>query len=70
MGKLTAKAVEKAVPRNKEYKLHDGDGLFLRVRPSGAQGWLFSYKFELHWLRNQISFRINSRLIESMIFLV
>lgn len=44
MGKLTAKAVEKAAPRNKEYKLHDGDGLFLRVRPSGAQSWLFSYR--------------------------
>lgn len=44
MGKLTAKAVEKAAPRDKEYKLHDGDGLFLRVRPSGAKSWLFSYR--------------------------
>ncbi len=44
MGKVTAKAVEKASPRDKEYKLHDGDGLFLRVRPSGAQSWLFSYR--------------------------
>lgn len=43
MGKLTAKAVEKAAPRDKEYKLHDGDGLFLRVRPTGAKSWLFSY---------------------------
>ena len=44
MGKLTAKAVEKAVSGDKEYKLHDGDGLFLRVRPSGATSWLFSYR--------------------------
>lgn len=44
MGKLTAKAVENALPRDKEYKLHDGDGLFLRVRPSGAKSWLFSYR--------------------------
>lgn len=44
MGKLTAKAVEKAAPGDKEYKLHDGDGLFLRVRPSGAKSWLFSYR--------------------------
>lgn len=44
MGKLTAKAVEKALPRDKEYKLHDGDGLFLRVRPSGAKSWLFSFR--------------------------
>lgn len=43
MGKLTAKAVEKASPRDKEYKLHDGEGLFLRVRSSGAKSWLFSY---------------------------
>ena len=43
MGKLTAKAVEQAAPRDKEYKIHDGDGLFLRVRPSGAKSWLFSY---------------------------
>lgn len=44
MGKLNAKAVEKAAPGDKEYKLHDGDGLFLRVRPSGAKSWLFSYR--------------------------
>lgn len=43
MSKLTAKAVEKAAPKDKEYKLHDGGGLFLRVRPSGAKSWLFSF---------------------------
>lgn len=43
MSKLTAKAVEKASPKDKEYKLHDGGGLFLRVRTSGAKSWLFSF---------------------------
>src|SRR3990167_5652436 len=43
MTKLTAKKVENTLPRKKEYKLHDGDGLFLRVRPSGAKSWLFSF---------------------------
>jgi hypothetical protein len=43
MSKLTAKKVENALPRKKEYKLHDGEGLFLRVRPSGAKSWLFSF---------------------------
>lgn len=43
MTKLTAKKIENALPRKKEYKLHDGDGLFLRVRPSGAKSWLFSF---------------------------
>lgn len=44
MGKLTSKDVDNADPRDKEYKLHDGEGLFLRVRPSGAKSWLFSYR--------------------------
>lgn len=43
MSKLTAKKVENALPREKEYKLHDGGGLFLRIRPSGAKSWLFSF---------------------------
>ena len=43
MSKLTAKAVEKAVPRDKEYRIHDGNGLFLRIRPSGSKSWLFSF---------------------------
>jgi integrase len=43
MTKLTAKKVENALPRKKEYKLHDGEGLFLRVRPGGAKSWLFSF---------------------------
>jgi len=43
MTKLTAKKVENASPREKEYKLHDGGGLFLRIRPSGAKSWLFSF---------------------------
>lgn len=43
MGKLTAKKIETASPREKEYKLHDGGGLFLRVRSSGVKSWLFSF---------------------------
>jgi len=43
MSKLTVKKVETAASREKEYKLHDGGGLFLRVRASGAKSWLFSF---------------------------
>jgi integrase len=43
MSKLTAKKVENTVPSNKEYKLHDGSGLFLRVRTSGAKSWIYSF---------------------------
>jgi len=44
MSQLTAKAIEKATPKGKEYKLSDGGGLYLRVRPSGAKSWLFSFR--------------------------
>lgn len=43
MSKLTAKAIENAAPREKEYRIHDGGGLYFRVRPSGAKSWLFSF---------------------------
>jgi hypothetical protein len=58
MGKLSAKAVEKAALRDKEYKLFDGNGLFLRVRPSGAKNWLFS--FRLPGSRNILRMTIGS----------
>jgi integrase len=44
MSKLTAKAIEKALPKNKEYKLSDGGGLYLRIRSSGAKSWLFLFR--------------------------
>jgi integrase len=44
MSLLTAKTVEKAVPKKREYKLSDGSGLYLRVRISGAKSWLFSFR--------------------------
>jgi integrase len=44
MGKLTAKGVENAATKDSEYKLGDGDGLFLRVRPNGTKSWLFRFR--------------------------
>ncbi len=44
MKKYKSKSVVTAHPREKEFLKHYGDGLFLRVRPSGAQSWLFSYQ--------------------------
>jgi len=40
---LTAKNIETAKPKAKEYLLADGAGLHLRVRPSGASDWFFIY---------------------------
>lgn len=45
MGKLTAKHIEhNTPPKAKEYRKPDGEGLFLRVRPSGAKSWLFCFR--------------------------
>ena len=44
MGKLTAKQVEHLTTEGKERREADGEGLFLRVRPSGAKSWLFCYR--------------------------
>jgi hypothetical protein len=33
----------KSRPREKEYSLADGSGLFLRVHPNGTRSWLFNY---------------------------
>ncbi|MCG5495643.1 tyrosine-type recombinase/integrase [Ectothiorhodospira variabilis] len=43
--KLTATQVRQAKPSERAYKLHDGQGLSLRVRPSGKE-WLFRFKYQ------------------------
>lgn len=43
---LTQLEINRAEPRDKEYQLGDGDGLFLRVRPAGEKDWIFRYTFE------------------------
>lgn len=40
---LNAKQVEHAKPKEKEFNLADGGGLYLRVKPSGNRIWLFNY---------------------------
>lgn len=42
---LSDKAVGNAKPKEREYLLADGEGLFLRVRPTGAKDWLVVYSF-------------------------
>jgi integrase len=41
---LTNTEVKQAKPKDKAYKLFDGDGLQLRVMPNGSKTWLFDYK--------------------------
>ncbi|HRE18972.1 MAG TPA: tyrosine-type recombinase/integrase [Rhodocyclaceae bacterium] len=43
---LADRNLSNAKPRAKEFLLADGEGLFLRVRPTGAKDWLFIFTFD------------------------
>ncbi|MBF1995955.1 integrase arm-type DNA-binding domain-containing protein [Serratia symbiotica] len=43
---LTDAKVKNAKPLDKEYKLTDGFGMFLRVTPKGSKYWQMAYRFE------------------------
>jgi len=43
---LTAKEIQSAKPREKEYKLFDGGGLYLAVTPKGGKWWRLKYRFD------------------------
>ena len=40
---LNATQVSQAKPKDKEYNLADGQGLMLRIKPTGSKLWLFNY---------------------------
>jgi integrase len=44
--KLTQVALRAATPREKPYKLGDGDGLYLLINPNGSRWWRLKYHFE------------------------
>lgn len=43
---LTARAVETAKPREKGYKLTDGQGLYLFITPAGGKSWRANYQLD------------------------
>jgi integrase len=43
MPKLTERGVASAKPKEKVYRLSDGGGLLLEVRPGGGRAWLYRY---------------------------
>jgi integrase len=55
---LTDTEIKQAKPRAKEYTLWDGQGLCLRVKPSGAKSWIFSYYRPYTRQRANLSFGI------------
>jgi integrase len=48
MGKLTVRGIESTKPRDKPYKLIDGDGLQLRIATDGTKTWLVRYVVNGH----------------------
>jgi hypothetical protein len=41
---LTDTKIKKAKPKDKVYKLFDGDGLYLEVKPNGKKTWRIKYR--------------------------
>ena len=52
---LTDTQIKQAKPRDSEYSLSDGNGLALRVKPSGTKSWLFNYYTPFTKKRTNIS---------------
>ena len=52
---LTSTEINNAKPKNKAYKLFDGGGLFLLIKPNGVKNWRFRYKRPITGKENEIS---------------
>ena len=44
MNRLSTTKIKNLKPKNKVYKAFDGDGLYIRVRPSGHKSWYYKFK--------------------------
>ena len=54
--KLNPMQVDNAKPTDKEYSLSDGDGLYLRVKPTGSRLWICNYTQPISKKRKNISY--------------
>lgn len=43
--KLTDKAIKSAKPKDKPYKMSDGEGMFLLISPNGSKLWRLKYRY-------------------------
>lgn len=55
---LTSTQIKQAKPQEKEYILSDGDGLQLKVKPSGSKTWVFKYTRPFTKKRSNIGFGV------------
>ena len=44
--RLTELSIKQAKPKEKQYKLTDGEGMYLRIYPNGSKYWQLQYWFE------------------------
>jgi len=52
---LTDTQIKNAKPSGKEYNLNDGNGLALRIKPTGSKLWLFNYYHPITRKRKNLS---------------
>lgn len=55
---LSDTQVKSAKPKDKAYKLYDGNGLTLRIKPSGAKSWVFEYAIPHTKKRTSLGFGV------------
>ena len=46
MPRLTDAAAAKRKPSDKRVEVHDGNGLYLVIQPSGAKSWAYRYRID------------------------
>ena len=46
MNKLTENSIKKAEIHDKQYKIYDGEGMFLLIHPNGSKYWRMKYTFD------------------------
>ena len=46
MNKLTENSIKKAQILEKQYKIYDGDGMFMLIHPNGSKYWRMKYTFD------------------------
>ena len=68
---LTDTQVKKAKPKEKIYKILDGDGLYLEVKPNGAKTFRIKYRcytnskiYKNLWHNFHIEKKLNKKLIK------
>lgn len=56
---LTDSTIKTARPKEKPYKLTDGQGLYLDIKPNGSKLWRFKHRFGGREMTPVISWRLS-----------